>query len=109
MAGETALCDHPGQEGLMLAHHTGNAHGIICRKTCLLFLCGKKGKLKVCLLLSSSSSSVRLKVSCEGWRDGWLSCSQTVPVPVLERDIVARLRRYADVEVPTVLMEVLPW
>lgn len=70
---------------------------------------GKKGKLKARLLLSSSSSSVRLKVSCEGCRDGWLSCSQTVPVPVLERDIVARLRRYADVEVPTVLMEVLPW
>jgi hypothetical protein len=32
-----------------------------------------------------------------------------VPVPVLERDIVAKLRRYADVEVPTVLMDVLPW
>lgn len=52
---------------------------------------------------------MRLSVSCDGCRDGWLSCSHTVPVPVLERDIVARLRRYADVEVPTVLMDVLPW
>lgn len=60
-------------------------------------------------LLSSSSSSVRLSVSCEGWRDGWLSCSHTVPVPVFERDMVARLSRYADVEVPTVLMDVFPW
>ncbi len=51
---------------------------------------------------------MRLSVSWEGWRDGWLSCSQTVPVPVLERDIVAKLRRYADVDVPTVLMDVLP-
>lgn len=59
--------------------------------------------------LSSSSSSVRLSVSCEGWREGWLSCSQTVPVPVLERDMVARLNLYAEVDVPTVLMEVFPW
>lgn len=59
--------------------------------------------------LSSSSSSVRLSVSCEGWREGWLSCSQTVPVPVLERDMVARLNLYAEVDVPTVLMDVFPW
>lgn len=59
--------------------------------------------------LSSSSSSVRLSVSCEGCREGWLSCSQTVPVPVLERDMVARLNLYAEVDVPTVLMDVLPW
>lgn len=52
---------------------------------------------------------MRLSVSWDGWRDGWLSCSHTVPVPVLERDMVARLRRYADVDVPTVLMDVLPW
>lgn len=32
VAGETALRDHPGQEGLVLAHHTGNTHGIICQK-----------------------------------------------------------------------------
>ncbi len=37
----------------------------------------------------SSSSSSTLSVSCEGWREGWLSCSQTVPVPVFERDMVA--------------------
>ena len=62
------------------------------------------------LLSSWSSSSVRLSVSCDGWREGWqLSCSHTVPVPVLERDMVARLRRYAEVDVPTVLMDVLPW
>ncbi len=57
----------------------------------------------------SSSSSSTLSVSCEGWREGWLSCSQTVPVPVFERDMVARLNLYAEVDVPTVLMEVFPW
>ena len=46
-----------------------------------------------CHVLSSSSSSVRLSVSCEACWEGSLSCSQTVPVPVLERDMVARLRR----------------
>lgn len=66
--------------------------------------------LSVCAhVLSSSSSSVRLSVSCEACWEGSLSCSQTVPVPVLERDMVARLRRYADVEVPTVLTDVFPW
>lgn len=44
-------------------------------------------------VLSSSSSSVRLRVSWEACWEGSLSCSQTVPVPVLERDMVARLRR----------------
>lgn len=44
-------------------------------------------------VLSSSSSSVRLSVSCEACWEGSLSCSHTVPVPVLERDMVARLRR----------------
>lgn len=32
VAGETALRDHLRQEGLVLAHHTGNTHGIICEK-----------------------------------------------------------------------------
>lgn len=32
VAGETALRDHPGQEGLVLTDHTGNTHGIIWRK-----------------------------------------------------------------------------
>ncbi|TNN46269.1 hypothetical protein EYF80_043507 [Liparis tanakae] len=58
---------------------------------------------------SGNGETAETRVSWEGWRDGWLSCSHTVPVPVLERDIVAKLRRYADVEVPTVLMDVLPW
>lgn len=31
VAGESALCYHPGQEGLVLAHHAGDTHGIICR------------------------------------------------------------------------------
>lgn len=52
---------------------------------------------------------MRLSVSCEACWDGSLSCSHTVPVPVLERDMVARLRRYAEVEVPTVLTDVFPW
>lgn len=69
----------------------------------------KKKPKKKNYTLSSSSSSVRLSVSCEGWREGWLSCSQTVPVPVLERDMVARLNLYAEVDVPTVLMDVFPW
>lgn len=63
VAGETALRDQPGQEGFVLAHHAGNTHGIIWRKICLLFLCGKR-KLKVCLtlfiiLISAAQSVLR--------------------------------------------------
>lgn len=40
VAGEAALRDHPGQEGLVLAHHTGDAHGIICeeRHVCYFYV-----------------------------------------------------------------------
>lgn len=50
VAGETALRYHPGQEGLVLAHHAGNTRGIVWKKTRLLFL-GRNRKLKVCLTL----------------------------------------------------------
>lgn len=30
VAGETALRHHPRQEGLVLAHHAGDAHGVDC-------------------------------------------------------------------------------
>lgn len=61
VAGKTALRDHPGQEGLVLAHHTGNTHGIIWRKIHLLFLCGKrkrKVRLTLFIILISPAQSV---------------------------------------------------
>lgn len=47
VAGEAALRDHPGQEGLVLAHHTGDAHGIICegRHGCYFYVL-ERGKWK---------------------------------------------------------------
>lgn len=32
VAGETTLCHHPGQKRLVLAHHTGDTHGVIWRE-----------------------------------------------------------------------------
>lgn len=42
VAGEAALRDHLRQEGLVLAHHTGNTHGIVCERDTLLFPCTGK-------------------------------------------------------------------
>lgn len=48
VAGEAALRDHPGQEGLVLAHHTGNAHGIICEERRVsFFYVLERGKWKL--------------------------------------------------------------